>query len=313
MMLSCRADRRSLSPWSSSAVPAGPVVAVVVWLGVRVRSSRRSGRGEGSAQTGLCRKRHKRKQRVEARAAPVGGWVVSWRSLREPPADRSGRSWGSSLDGLDDSIATEEQLIAGVEDRVEEERVKLARFSELFQQRQALYDKEASLRREQLRMEQKVRALEQRAERERLRSERFVSSANGSRRGRPVRVEVDPDAWAVVKREAFRRQLWLVWWIGDLVRIELDALAAGEVSGRPSTRRRRSPGEDEPQPRQRFLRIDVDDEHWSAFRAVALEVELGVGRYVGELAEAAAHEAGWRARSSAETNRPHAGNRSLGL
>ena len=118
----------------------------------------------------------------------------------------------------------------------------------------------------------------------------------GRCRGRPVRVEVDPDVWAVVKREAVRRRLWLVWWVGDLVRIEVDSLAAGEVSGRPSTRSRRSPGEDDPQPWQRFLRIDVGDEHWSAFRAAALDVDLGVGRYVGELAEAAAYDVGWRAR-----------------
>lgn len=116
-----------------------------------------------------------------------------------------------------------------------------------------------------------------------------------------MRIAVDPDAWATLKREAVRRRLWLVWWIGEMVRIELDALAADEVSGRPSTRRRRSPGEDDPQPRQRFLRIDIDDERWSAFRAAALDVELGVGRYVGELAEAAAHEVGWRA-GSPETN-----------
>ncbi len=145
-------------------------------------------------------------------------------------------------------------------------------------------------------------ALEQRAERERRRSERLAASvgwvasgSTGADRGR------SDEAWATVKREAVRRRLWLVWWIGDLIRIELDALAADEVSGRPSTRRRRSPGEDDPQPRQRFLRIDIDDERWSAFRAAALDVELGVGRYVGELAEAAAYEVGWRA-GSPETN-----------
>lgn len=230
---------------------------------------------------------------------------MSWPSHdHQPPpgcARRSGGSSWSNPERLDESIATEEQLIAGVEDRVEQERAKLARFKELFEQRHALYEEQAWLRRERFHVEQKVLALERRVERERRRLERRAGSADGSRRGRPVRIEVDPDAWATSKREAVRRRLWLVWWIGELVRIELDALAADGVSGRPSTRRRRSPGEDDPQPRQRFLRIDIDDERWSAFRAAALRVELGVGRYVGELAEAAAHEVGWRAESP-ETN-----------
>ena len=110
-----------------------------------------------------------------------------------------------------------------------------------------------------------------------------------------MRIDVDDEAWAALKREAVRRRLWLVWWVGDLIRIEVEALEAGEVSGRPSTRRRRSPGEVESRPRQRFLRIDVSDDDWGALRAAALDLGIAVGRYVGELAETAAYEAGWRA------------------
>ncbi|MFN7148989.1 MAG: hypothetical protein ACK4V6_05870 [Microthrixaceae bacterium] len=175
-----------------------------------------------------------------------------------------------------------------------EESEKLARFKELFERRHALYVEQAELRRERLRTEQRIRALEQRVERERRRAERRVVSADGSRRGRPVRIDVDDEAWAALKREAVRRRLWLVWWLGDLIRIEVEALEAGEVSGRPSTRRRRSPGEVESEPRQRFLRVDVHDDHWSAFRAAALDVGLTVGRFIGELAEVAAYESGWR-------------------
>ena len=230
---------------------------------------------------------------------------MSWPSHdHEPPPGpvrRSGGSGWSSPERLGEAIADEERLLVGVEARVEEERAKLARFKELFEQRHALYEEQAWLRRERFQVEQKVLALERRAERERRRLERRAGSADGSRRGRPVRIDVDDEAWAALKREAVRRRLWLVWWVGDLIRIEVEALEAGEVSGRPSTRRRRSPGEVETDPRTRFLRIDVDDDHWSAFRAAALDVELGVGRYVGELAEAAAHEVGWRA-GSPETN-----------
>ena len=119
------------------------------------------------------RRRNKRKQWVEAWAALVGGCVVSWQLPREEPTvGGSGRFRGSSLEGFDESDRDRERLIAGVQGRVEEERVKLARFKELFQQRHALYEEQAWLRRERIQVEQKVRALEQRAERERLRSER---------------------------------------------------------------------------------------------------------------------------------------------
>ncbi len=45
----------------------------------------------------------------------------------------------------------------------------------------------------------------------------------------------------------------------------------------------------------------VDTDSAGGVRAAALDVELGVGRYVGVLAEAASHELGWRA-GSPETN-----------
>jgi hypothetical protein len=192
-------------------------------------------------------------------------------------------------------------LLVGVEARVEEEREKLARFRELFERRHALYEEQVELRRERVLTERRIRALEWRVERERRRAERRVVSADGSRRGRPVRIEVDDGAWAALKREAVERRVWLVWWLGELVRVEVEQLASGEVSGRPSSRHRRSPGEGEPVPRRRFLRVDVDDDRWAALRAAAMGSGLTVGRYVGELAEAAAYEVGWRCASSPDS------------
>ena len=223
--------------------------------------------------------------RAEQPASPYGG----------PTGDRSvpGR-WA-------EAVATEEQLLVGVEARVDEEREKLARFRELFERRHALYEEQAELRRQRMLTERRIRALEQRVERERRRAERRVVSADGSRRGRPVRIEVDDGAWAVLKLEAVRGRVWLVWWLGELVRVEVDALAAGSVSGPPSSRRRRSPGEGDPLPRRRFLRVDVDDDRWAVLRAVAMAAGLAVGRYVGELAEAAAYEAGWRCTASPDS------------
>ncbi len=247
----------------------------------------------------MFRRRNKRKQRVEARAACDRVCVVSWPSHdHEPPpvsVRRSGGSGWSSPERLGEAIADEELLLVGVEARVEEERAKLARFKELFERRHALYEEQAWLRRERFQVEQKVLALERRAERERRRLERRAGSADGSRRGRPVRIDVDDEAWAALKREAVRRRLWLVWWLGELIRIEVGALEGGKVSGRPSQRRRRSPGEAEPSPRTRFLRIDASDDDWGSLRAAALDLGITLGRYVGELAEAAAYETGWRA------------------
>lgn len=231
----------------------------------------------------------------------LGGWrrgrVVSGLPPRpDPPASPYGGPTGDrSVPGRwAEAVATEERLLVGVEAQVEEEREKLARFRELFERRHALYEEQAELRRERVLTERRIRALEQRVERERRRAERRVVSTDGSRRGRPVRIEVDDEAWAVLKRDAVRRRVWLVWWLGDLVRLEAEALAARSVSGPPSSRRRRSPGEGDPMPRRRFLRIDVDDDQWAGLRAAATEAGLTVGRYVGELAEAAAYEAGWR-------------------
>lgn len=93
------------------------------------------------------------------------------------------------------------------------------------------------------------------------------------RRGRPVRVDGDEEAWVAVKREVVRRRLWTVYWAGDLVRVEVGVLAAGEVVGTPASRRR-SPAESESQQRRRFARIDLDDDHWLGLRTAPLDVGL---------------------------------------
>ena len=120
---------------------------------------------------------------------------MSWPSHdhEPPPASvrRSGGSGWSSPERLGEAIADEERLLVGVEARVEEERAKLARFKELFERRHELYEEQTWLRRERFQVEQKVLALERRAERERRRLERRAVSEDGSRRGRPVRIDVD--------------------------------------------------------------------------------------------------------------------------
>ena len=143
--------------------------------------------------------------------------------------------------------------------------------------------------------EKETRAAERRLEFERRRFERLGQRRNGPRDGRPVRVDVDDDAWAVLQRDVVAQGTYLIWRMGELVRFEMDQLTAGNLSGRPSSRRRRGPGEGEPSPRQRFLRIQVDDARWKDFRLAAVDLGVSSARYLGEIAEAEAHRLGWRA------------------
>ena len=220
---------------------------------------------------------------------------MSWdRQWRTPPEMKRRQRESERLrrERLDRDVIEAEEELAEAEDRLANEQSKVARLNELIGRRSELLRQVDALQRERVAAEVEARSVEKRLDHQQRRVERLGTRKDGPRRGRALRVEVDDEAWAAVKGEAIRRQLWLVCWIGDLVRCEVEALAAGEVAGRPSSRRRRSPGEPDPVPRQRFLRIDVDDEHWGACRAAALNAGLSVGRYVGEVVEAEAHRAG---------------------
>jgi hypothetical protein len=263
----------------------------------------RSGGGQERAQTGKLRERNVRKQGVEACAAADRGAVVSWdQRWRTPPEMKARHREGERLrrERLDLDVLEAEEELAEAEERLANEQAKVARLNELIDQRSALLRQVDALQRERVAAELEARAVEKRLAYQQRRVERLGTRRDGPRRGRPVRVEVDGEAWAAVKREAVRRRVWLVWWLGDLVCVEVKALAAGEVAGTPGSRRRRSPGEGDPEPRRRFVRIDVDDDCWLALRSAAVEAGLSAGRYVGELVEIEAREVGWRAALSAE-------------
>ena len=85
--------------------------------------------------------------------------------------------------------------------------------------------------------------------------------------------------------------------VGQLVAAEVELIRAGLAERLPSGRRRRSPGEALPQPVRKSLRIFVDEDHWPTFALHVSRSPLTVGRYVGELVEAAAHDSGWRAQA----------------
>ena len=224
-------------------------------------------------------------------------WDERWRT---PPEMKARHREGERLrrEQLDLDLVEAEEELAEAEDRLANEQAKVSRLNELVEQRSALLIQVDALQRERVAAETEARAVEKRLAYQQRRVERLGTRQGGPRRGRPVRIDVDDVAWATLKREAVRQRLWLVWWLGDLIRIEVGCLAAGTVTATPASRRRRSPGEGEPDPRRRFVRIDIDDDSWLDLRSVALDAGLSVGRYVGELAEAAAYDAGWRAAAS---------------
>ncbi len=240
---------------------------------------------------------------MEAGAAAARVVVVSWdERWRLSPEMKARHREGERArrERLDRDIVDAEEDLAEAEDRLVNEQAKVARLNELIEQRSALLRQVDALQRERVAAEEEARAVERRLTYQQRRVERLGTRQEGTRRGRAVRIEVDDGAWATVKREAVCRRRWLVSWLGDLIRIEVEGVAAGEVTGTPASRRRRSPGEGEPSPRSRFVRIDVADDIWLGLRAAALEAGVPVGRYLGELAEAIAHEAGWRAASAEE-------------
>lgn len=75
----------------------------------------------------------------------------------------------------------------------------------------------------------------------------------------------------------------------------MDGIASGDLVGLPESRRRHGPGEGDPTQRQHALRVFIDEDRWPEFVTLARHSGLTVGRYLGQLVEAAAHETGWRA------------------
>lgn len=110
-------------------------------------------------------------------------------------------------------------------------------------------------------------------------------------------VLVDPGAWRTLASEARRRRTTLLTLAGQLIAAEVDALERAHVTGPPSTRRRRSPGEGDPEAIDRVIRLLLTPEAWDVIAAAAAANQLSAARYGGELIEAAAHELGWRRRT----------------
>jgi hypothetical protein len=73
---------------------------------------------------------------------------------------------------------------------------------------------------------------------------------------------------------------------GGALTDEAARLAAREVHGSPSSRRRRGPGEAPPRPADRVARLVITEEAWQQLADAAAQSGLTVARYAGEVIEA---------------------------
>jgi len=159
--------------------------------------------------------------------------------------------------------------------------------------REATAEKE--LEQQQRELDAVLKRRQRQAERARLRH--HEEPGIGSRRS--AHVWVDPEAWAVIKRVGLERWKSAAEMLTEIV--EADAANTQDTDLEPRGdnrrrgRRRRSPGEGDPVPQHRVMRLDCDDECWHQIRLAADTAGSTVGRYVGQLIETAAHEHGWRA------------------
>lgn len=249
------------------------------------------------AQTGAVRGR---RGRLSVRAVVEVGWsVVSgyrFDRIPDPYELRVERLESESRRrGLVDKIGDASEGLERLGEQVRAERVLVDELETLLEGRRRLF---AELERLHLRArdaETNLRRAERSLTRERAREVEPDTQGDRVRRGQMVKVSVDDGAWVVFEVDAKRRRRWLGWELGQLVAAEVALDVSGDAVGLPVTRRRRGPGEGEPCPVLRSLRIFVDEDLWPQFAALVSKHPMTIGRYVGELVEAEAHRLGWRA------------------
>jgi len=194
---------------------------------------------------------------------------------------------------IDETVET----VADLNDRAAQERLEL---EELVQLVDARLEQECEIARQRIAAAEAV--LEADKERRRIECKakqaetRACRAIEGSERDGVIsrHVLVDPGAWQALAREARRQRTTLMTLAGEALASEAAALAIGEVTGTPSSRRRRSPGEREPRPADRVVRLDLGVEAWETIADAAAAAEISTARYAGEVLEAAGHVVGWR-------------------
>lgn len=187
--------------------------------------------------------------------------------------------------------------VAVLSDRVEQERIEL---EELVQVIEGQLEQESQLARERiaaaeavLKTEEATRRLERKARNAETRARRAIEEGRAD--GVISRhVLVDPGAWQTLVREARRQRTMVMTLAGRALAAEAAALEAGDVTGLPSMRQRRSPGERDARPTDRVARLRLALEAWQVIAHAAASAETSAGRYAGEVVEATAHALGWR-------------------
>jgi hypothetical protein len=114
------------------------------------------------------------------------------------------------------------------------------------------------------RIERKQAALETRA--------RGRDKPPRRRANRPVKVDVEEQAWQLVKRDALRHRKTVGEHVGGLV----GAAVSDPVRPRHLSQRA---------PQRMFTRLIIDDETWGKFRVLAIDVGVSTGRLVGIIVE----------------------------
>lgn len=238
--------------------------------------------------------------RLLVAAGDAWGCPMSWLPNRYRAPERweyevEAAEAGERQRELDAHIERAAEGIAPLAEQVEAERARVEELGALLDERRRLLGQLTRFRLEIRDAHTELRRAERALERERTRPAEPDIQGERQRRGRTVKLLVDPDAFERFSTDARRRYLWTGWALRDLILAEVDGSAAGDVEGLPETRRRRSPGEGDPVPSQRSLRVFIEEDRWPEFVMLARRHDLAVGRYLGQLVEAAAHELGWRA------------------
>ncbi len=133
----------------------------------------------------------------------------------------------------------------------------------------------------QRRIQRHDAALHRRVEIERLRADGTLYREEHRNQNRPAHVDVDPGAWATVKREAVQQRETVGAMVGGLV---VQFTDAGVAPSHSSVRTAE----------HRFARLCVDDERWATLRGIAIDSHVSAARLVGLVVEAEAVRLGWR-------------------
>lgn len=220
--------------------------------------------------------------------------MTDWWDDVPPRADP--RAWAER------GVARLEDDVAGLRERLRQRRKPSQRYLDLIEEKRRLQAVLAELQRREamLELEADREGREMAAEVRRLRRqvERAAQRQRppGRRATRSAHLVVDPTAWAVLKRAALEADRTLAGLVTELIVDELSLAEQVVTRTSPGSRRRRSPGEGSPRPDRRVVRLDCDDDVWHHVRLRADDVGLSLGRYLGEIVEAAAINRGWRAK-----------------